>query len=79
MLDSGSSVSGSLSCALWKHFSQSWVIYQRNFIARTHKPHLCNRLMLLQLKKKKKKGEIVSALYMRSPYNFLKLLTVKHD
>jgi len=56
MLDSGSSVSCSLYGALWKHFSQGWIIHQRNFIACTHKLHLCNQLMLLKFQKKRGNG-----------------------
>lgn len=64
-------VSCNFSGALWKYFSQVWIICQRNVIAYAHNLHLCNSLMLLEVKKKKKR-EMVSALHVRNPYDFFR-------
>lgn len=44
-------VSCNFSGALWKHFSQVWIICQRNVIAYAHKLHFYNNLTLLGKKK----------------------------
>lgn len=70
-------VSCNFSGALWKYFSQVWIICQRNVIAYAHNLHLCNSLMLLEVKKKKKGNGVCPAC--EKSLRLFQVLTIEHD